>query len=210
MEQFRMDYNSYSNSLSLLAIVVSSIAIIVAFSSANERISTGDTLTVLSILVTVLIGWNILNYMQLKDSMKKIAEDEVKSMTEDYKAVLNGLTMLNGKNAMLAGHSAYLIDNSFDALQKLLECKNEELSKFAIDYVMGFIYEVSKIGENEIYKGKQSEYLYILEKISHKYRICIIQFIEAAEEVEPQNIDKTMEPLSYSELDDSTKEITQM
>lgn len=169
----------------------------------------GAILGVLSILVTVLIGWNILNYMQFKDSMKKIAEDEVKSMTEDYKAVLNGLSMLNGKNAMLIGNSAYLIDNSFDALQKLLECKNEELSKFAIDYVMGFIYEVSQMGENEIYKGKQSEYLYSLGKISHKYKTYIIRYIEAAKEVEPQNIDKKMESLSDSDIDEIIRKVDQ-
>ena len=148
----------------LLVIVVSGIAIIAAFSNANEKISTGDTLTALSILVTVLIGWNILNYMQLKDSMKKIAQEEVKSVTEDYKAILNGLTMLNGKNAMLAGNFAYLIDNSFDALQKISDCKNEELSRFAIDYVLDFIYEVSRTEDAKIFKGKRNEYIYILEK----------------------------------------------
>ena len=66
-----MDYNKpVSHSLSCVAIIVSVIAVIVAFSNANEKISTGDTLTVLSTLATVLIGWNILNYMQFKDSMK--------------------------------------------------------------------------------------------------------------------------------------------
>lgn len=200
MKRFRIDHNSYYHSLSLLAIVISGIAIIVAFSSANEKISTGDTLTVLSILVTVLIGWNILNYMQFKDSMKKIAQEEVKTVTEDYKAVLNGLTMLNGKNAILTGNFAYLIDNSFDALQKILECKNEELSKFAIDYVMNFINEVSQIGKAKIFKGKRNEYIYILGKISHKHKNTIMEFLETADEEERKDIDNFLEISTDEEI----------
>lgn len=65
MKQFRPNCNSYS--LSLLTIVISCIAVVVAFSSANEKISNSDTLTVLSILVAVLMGWNILNYMHKRD-----------------------------------------------------------------------------------------------------------------------------------------------
>ena len=201
MNQFRIDHNSYFHSLSLLAIVVSGIAIIAAFSNANEKISTGDTLTALSILVTVLIGWNILNYMQLKDSMKKIAQEEVKSVTEDYKAILNGLTMLNGKNAMLAGNFAYLIDNSFDALQKISDCKNEELSRFAIDYVLDFIYEVSRTEDAKIFKGKRNEYIYILEKINHKYKVGIMQFLENAEEEERKDIDKILKIIKKEDID---------
>lgn len=58
------------------SIVVSFIAIIIAFSNANEKISTGDTLTVLSTLVTVLIGWNIYQLIDIK-GIKKYVDDKI-------------------------------------------------------------------------------------------------------------------------------------
>lgn len=197
--------DSTSRKLSWIAIVLSVIALVMSFSGANEKTSIGDALTILSLLVTVLVGWNILNYMQFKDSMTKIAREEVKSVTEDYKAVLNGLTMLNGKNAILTGDFAYLIDNSFDALRKIIKCKDEELSGFAIDYVMDFIHEVSLEGEAKILKGKRKEYIYILGDINHKHKDSIIRFLEEAEETEPGEIDRTIGKMSEKDIDEQCK-----
>lgn len=145
--------------------------------------------------------------MQFKDSMKKIAQEKVKSVTEDYKAILNGLTMLNGKNAMLAGNPAYLIDNSFDALQKIFGCKNEEPSKFAIDYVMDFIYEVSRTEDAMIFKGKRHEYIYVLGKVKHKYKVNIKQFLENAEEVEQKEVDKFLRPMEEEDINKICEDI---
>lgn len=197
--------DSTSRKLSWIAIAFSLIALAVSFSGANEETSIGDTLTVISLLVTVLVGWNILNYMQFKDSMTKIAREEVKSVTEDYKAVLNGLTMLNGKNAILTGNFAYLIDNSFDALRKIVMCKDEELSGFAIDYVMDFIHELSQAKKAKILKGKREEYIYILGNISHKHKASIMRVLEEAEETEPGEIDRTIGKMSEKDIDEQCK-----
>ena len=195
--------------ISYLAIVFSFLALVSVHSHflTFNMTDAGFIVNVLSILVTVLIGWNILNYMQFKDSMKKIAQEEVKSVTEDYKAILNGLTMLNGKNAMLAGNFAYLIDNSFDALQKISDCKNEELSKFAIDYVMDFIYEISRTEDVKIFKDKRNEYVYILGKINHKYKASIMQFLENAEEEERKDVDKILKPMGKEDIDKMNEDV---
>lgn len=202
-----------ANALIWVSIITCTLAIasiigMVCISTDNPKeMQTNIQVDVLAILVTVLIGWNILNYMQFKDSMKKIAQEEVKSVTEDYKAILNGLTMLNGKNAMLAGNFAYLIDNSFDALQKISDCKNEELSRFAIDYVMDFIYEISRTEDANIFKDKRNEYVYILEKINHKYRTGIMKFLENAEEEERKDVDKILKPMDGKDVDKMCKDI---
>lgn len=99
MKQFRMDYNSYSHSLSWVAIIVSGIAVIIAFCNANEKISTGDTLTVLSILVTILIGWNIYTIIDIKGIRK-----DFEAYKDDVKADINRHLLLE-ENALVVEYS---------------------------------------------------------------------------------------------------------
>lgn len=76
-----------SVNLSWIAIAVSLIAVIVAFSRANECISTGDTLTVLSVLVTILLGWNIFQLIDIKgkvDNFEKTAKDISNKAINNY------------------------------------------------------------------------------------------------------------------------------
>lgn len=171
--------------------IASIIGMLCVSTDSPKEMQTDIQVDVLAILVTVLIGWNILNYMQFKDSMKKIAQEEVKSVTEDYKAILNGLTMLNGKNAILAGNCSFLIDNGFTSLEKVLCCENKALNSFAIEYIMDFIYNVfnnfSEKDKVEIYKDKKFEYKFLIDKIEYKKKYKIVHFIDISKEVEKNN-----------------------
>lgn len=98
-----MDVNTKYNiasSLTIISIISCTLAfssiigvIIISKEQNFRNISTDVQVDILAILVTVLIGWQILNYMQFKDSMRKIAQDEVNQVTEDYKSILDGLIM---------------------------------------------------------------------------------------------------------------------
>ena len=82
-----------SRSLSWVAIAISVIAIIVSFSNANEKISMGDTLTVLSILVTLLLGWNIYQVIDIKLQIQSIRDRtnnvQEETMARAYTSIMN-------------------------------------------------------------------------------------------------------------------------
>ena len=167
------------------SLAISVLALIVALKGKDLIMHPDSIITILTFLITLLIGWQILNIVQLKEFIRKTAHEEIDSITKDYKYVLYGLTILNNKNAILVGQQASIIDNSFDALSKIIRCKNTNLNDFAIEYVLDYILSVLKYGNNVIYEGKRGKYIYLLKKIDHIKTGDVIKMLNISTEQVP-------------------------
>lgn len=79
--------------LSIMAIVISVIAICTSLKSfeLSETAYLGWVVSVLATLVTVLIGWQIFNYLYFEDKMKQFTKDKVEELDKSFKDVIADL-----------------------------------------------------------------------------------------------------------------------
>lgn len=143
--------NSDYRTLSWIAIIASAIAVIVAFSNANEKISTGDTLTVLSILVTVLIGWNIYQLIDVKGIRK-----ELEVYKEDVKSDINRHLLLEESALAVEYSKARDWDKAF-TIMGLMAHRHEQLLKNDSDTnIADFVSSVAQMINHDL---KENDYI---------------------------------------------------
>lgn len=171
--------------ISILSLIVSGIAIGVSCYRTEELNADymGVIVGILSLLVVFTVGWQILNYTQIKEETVKLVKTEIVNTTENYKYVLSGVSMFNSSNSLITGDCEVLIDNSFNALSEVLKCRDENLNETIINYIMDFIYvvfkEMGKEDKINIY-DKKPDYLFLIQTINHKYKDEICRFIDNA------------------------------
>lgn len=142
-------------------------------------------IAVLTILVTVLVCWQIYNYTQMEKHVRRILDERAKSITEDFKEILHGIVKLNLYSHSLKDDCAALVDNCFESLRNIGECQNKELSGFAIDMVMNLLHELSVRYKDKctVLPGKKGLYLFVLSKIDHPYQKDISNMLDTAKEI---------------------------
>lgn len=141
--------------------------------------------SVLSVIVTVLIGWHIVDYLALRRNIEERIDTRLTSMMNGFQTVLDGIVRLNLHSHYLKGDCALLTDNCFECLRRISKCGDKTLRRVATDTVMELMRELSVQYKDtySIYGGKRSLYLYILSQFDCPHREDIEKSLADSREV---------------------------
>lgn len=171
---------------SIISGAMSLIAVWVAFPNNKEVDFTHQDVLVdiLGVLVTLLMGWNILSVVDIK---KKA--DEVDCIANDFEHVVTGIMQLNMRGSVMRGKTDALIDSCFISLEEILNCDNKNFCRSAITEIINLLH---KINQNAIEKGqkvyiypqKRQKYLFLInhEYIQSEYKVEVQSMIKSADE----------------------------
>lgn len=138
---------------------------------------------IFGVLVTVLMGWNIISVVDIKRKAEKID-----SISEDLENVISGIIQLSIHSFTLRPDKDAIIDSCFITLEKVLVCENESVSKAATKEILDVLHNVKqsyKDGENVyVYKDRKLVYQYILSKVDGVYKSELEDWISLAQESE--------------------------
>lgn len=184
---------------SILAGVISFFAICYSLSgNGSAGITSQDAIVdILGILVTVLMGWNIISLVDFK---KKA--DEIDYIKQDFRSVVGGFMQLNFDSFLTKGRKHELLDNCFNALKEIHSCLNDSIRQMAEDKLMRLIKQAcdDMVANNNalIYSGKRNTYLHILSHIDSDFTKDIEDFINEAKEDEQKYAQNVQESSSNS------------
>ncbi len=167
---------------SIIAGLLSFSAIYIALKSPNTDLYENDVaVEVLGVLVTILMGWNIVSVVDFKQKMEK-----VDVIYNDFEHVISGIMQLYINSFLIRGDKDTVFDNCMIALDEIVLCKNSELNKRSINDIMDLLNRLcetmKKTNKCIIYKGSRLKYLHILRHIDHEYSESVIDFVNTAEE----------------------------
>jgi hypothetical protein len=133
----------------------------------------GVIVGVLSFLVTVILGWQIYNYLSLRSEMEEMINKIIDDTTTKTTHAMIGY--LKARTSSLWGRTADLdsLDNAFEALKEVKLSKGIPSYDIALDFSIDRIIEhINEIKANNkslsIIKSKKSTYYYILKDIDHE------------------------------------------
>lgn len=145
----------------------------------------------LSTLVTVLIGWQIFNYIFMKEEMEKRMSSIVKESFDDFFPVLMGCIEANSGDSLTVPGDERSFDFYFECLNKVSKTKNAKMSYFAVKFIANkmseAINDMSKGNRKGILVGKRRFYLSVLEKFNHEDVYTFVDYVKEAEEVSYDN-----------------------
>lgn len=155
---------------SIIAGTISFLAVWIALPNNKVDYTHQDVVVdILGVLVTVLIGWNILSVVDIKKKAEKID-----TISEDLENVISGIIQLSIHSFTMRSDKEAVINSCFLSLKKILECDNEKVKSTAINEIMEVLYQVKrsyKDGEKaSIYQDMKSEYIFILGKIDNVHK----------------------------------------
>lgn len=166
---------------SIISGVISMMSLYLALPAIKGDFTHHDALVdILGILVTVLMGWNIISVVDFK----KKAES-VEHISGDFSYVISGIMELNLSSFMLAGEKVVLLDNSFNTLESIQKCQNDQIKVQTEKEVMVLISRIcdamKQDRQNEILAGRKERYKYLLSHVDSEYKQSILDFINSAE-----------------------------
>ena len=127
----------------------------------------------LAVLVTVLIGLQLYNYIYARN------HNHV-SISRNY--VTDSFEFIVGDFGC-----SKIADGIMKALDEISKCENPDLKTHSLDFIMNeshkLVTDYSKEGKY-IYKNKRPEYLHILKHIDHKYIPELVEYVKIAAEME--------------------------
>lgn len=185
-----MKKENASLTMSFVALMISAISIgISLFRSKPMEIEWASFLVaILSILVTLLIGWQISNYIHfyadIERKMESITNDKIAKMFNAVKGYAGG----HFCTALFCRGDMRSLDNAFHALEEVIASENIDYSGEILDFVMKRILKIiSDIKGNGgevlfIGPGKKNHYLYILKKVEHENKEEIVENIKQLQE----------------------------
>ena len=175
---------------SILSGVISLYAIVFSLSgSGTPVISSQDAIVdILGILVTVLMGWNIISLVDFKKKADEI--DDIKS---DFKNVIAGFTQLNFDTFSTNIENRVLLDNCINTLDGLHSCLSESIRHMAEDKLMNKIKKVCDDMEDKqdlvILPGQRNFYMHVLNHVDHRYTKDTKEFLGKTRDSD-QNLDE--------------------
>lgn len=197
-ERERNIYNHvcFASIVSMIAIIISIISLLIW--KCNYTPMTWNlvdvTVAVLSILVTLLIGWQIFNTLAITSKVKKASNlsKKIANEIERYKHVTKSFAQtLHTKGAYEQDLSKIAIDGFMTGLNEGIKAEDEDAISFAIKFLISIMSNCkNKACKGEIYKGKRAEYMRILSSLptsacKNAYNIDdLLVFISEAIEVE--------------------------
>ena len=168
---------------SLIAGCFSFFAICLSLSSPqNEGLSNQEAIVdILGILVTILMGWNIISLVDFK---KKV--DTIDYISKDFKSVISAVMQLNFNNFMMKGNKDEQLDSCMTALEKVHDCVDDNIRKMAEGQILDLVKHLCEEMKNEnnklVFEGKKNEYVHILANVDSKYTKDLEEFIRSADE----------------------------
>ena len=164
---------------SILSGVISLYAIVFSLSGCGTPVVSSQEAIVgiLGILVTVLMGWNIISLVDFKKKADEI--DDIKS---DFKNVIGGFTQLNFDTFSTNIENRELLDKCINTLFGLRSCLNDSIRSMAEDKLMNKIWQVCADMEAEhdfvILRNRRDSYIDVLRQVTHQHTQAIIAFLE--------------------------------
>lgn len=154
----------------------------------------GVIVGILAVLVTVLIGLQLYNYIFARENLKQIIDGEVIKMIKDYEHVTAAHDKVHDGYDYIVTRfvNEKITDAIMTSIKELEHCENPAMKSNCLDYVMkeshSFLEHYRREDGPRIYVGKRTEYLYLLKKVDHMYVPELVEYIEAATEVEPHTM----------------------
>lgn len=168
---------------SLISGCFSFFAICLSLSSPmGEGLSNSEAIVdILGILVTILMGWNIISLVDFK---KKV--DTIDYISQDFKSVISAVMQLNFNNFMMKGNKDEQLDSCMMALEKVHNCVDDNIRKMAegqiLDLIMHLCEEMNNENNKLVFEGKRNEYTHILSNVDSKFTKDLVDFIQSARE----------------------------
>lgn len=185
-----MKKENISLTISFVALMVSAISICVSlFRSKPMEVEWASLLVaILSILVTLLIGWQISNYIHfyadIERKMENITNDKIAKMLNAVKGYAGG----HFCTALFCKGDTHSLDSAFHALEEVIASENIDSSGEILDFVMKRILKIIRDIKGDgngilfIVSGKKNHYLHILKKVEHENKEEIIESIKQAQD----------------------------
>ena len=179
--------------MSIIAIIISTISLLIW--KCNYTPMTWNlvdvTVAVLSVLVTLLIGWQIFNTLAITSKVKRANDlsKKIANEIERYKHVTKSFAQtLHTKGVYERDLSKIAIDGFMTGLNEGINGEDEDAINFALHYLNDIMTNSEKTCAIEIRKGKKAEYLRILSRLPASNNNCNINelmfFFSNAVEVE--------------------------
>ena len=133
---------------------------------------------ILSILVTVLMGWNIFSLIDIKKEASRISV-----VSKDVETVVKGILELSIHSFQLRKEKEAVIDNCLISLNLLQSCEDGDMKKTVqkeVMEVLHYIYLKFYSHERGKVYDKKQEYKYILQQIDSPYKDEIMNMINNA------------------------------
>ncbi len=167
---------------SVIATSLSFFAVSIALKNPKTDIGQNEVIVdILSILVTVLMGWNILSVVDIRRKA-----DKVDHVSKDLEQAIKGMMQLNVKSFYMVGDYEVLLDNCFTSLEHMLQCKGEVKQTAVTELLklMNTICTTVKDGKKKIKRGKRLDYQIILYSVKNIDTSNILKYINDAQEVD--------------------------
>lgn len=149
----------------------------------------GVIVAILAVLVTILIGLQLYNYIFARENIKQIVDEEIRKMLQDYGHTTDARDcMFNGFEFVVFDYNCPKItDAIMKALQEVAKCESIEMRQQTLDYIMKEAHklctEYSKNGRY-IKPGMRADFLYVIKQIDHKYAPELTEYLKTAVEKE--------------------------
>lgn len=189
---------------SIISCTISFFAICMALKSgsSNNFYQQDVIVDILAVLVTVLMGWNIISVVDIKRNAEKI-----NTISNDLEMVISGVIQLNFHSFEIRKDREAVIDSCFETLNYIHQCENVIVRQSAEKEIIKLLGELKKtyrIDEKvEIYPGKKDKYLFALSLLKDVFAEDIKGMISNADVVETRSDNNT---LAYSHVSDNGSE----
>lgn len=151
----------------------------------------GVIVSALSILVTVLIGFQIYNYISFRTEMKIIVDDTIKNAFDNFFHVFTGYIDASTCNVISMCYTIEIFDDLMNALNEISKSKDPNMNFLALNFIMAKLVSAvthfHKYDTKCILHGKRSYYLNILRKVNHDDAKYIIDYINEAQDKLPES-----------------------
>ncbi len=182
-----------SLAISIISLFVSIIVLVNYCPTQNLRFDyLGVIVGILALLVTVLIGLQLYNYIFARENVKLIVDDQIRRMVSDYEHISKARdNVYEGFEFVVNDYvNEKITDHIIAALQELDRCENADMKEHCLEFVMKEAHllctDYTEARGRKIYKNKRQDYLYVMKGVDHKYSPELVNYIQNAEEVDSQ------------------------
>ena len=147
----------------------------------------GVIVGILALLVTVLIGLQLYNYIYARENIESMMNEAIHKMESDYKHTTAARDIFSNRFVMVVSDydCARITDCIVNALAEVHKCNNVDMSRNTLDYIMEEAHKLCceySVNGKMIKEGKRAEYLYILKQVDHKYIDELMEYVKLAAE----------------------------
>lgn len=170
--------------LAFVSLIVAAVAALNSFFFKVDNASA--IVSFFGVLVTLLVGLNIIQYMFAENRVREIADNMAVSIRKDFNSVLSGFTkslygciIFNGSDLTVSFYSV------MDALEKVSACNDEGLRLTIQSYIVELAYNVISLRSEDspclLCPGKRDLYLNLLAPISCQYITEVRDYVARAD-----------------------------